>query len=82
MSTFLVSKTTNLSEQILFKNKKVVCVGGGVIGSGWAARFALHGIDVTIVVVLVVVVGAALVDVFLLSREFCCCWFVVSSLVN
>ncbi len=26
--------------------ERVACVGGGVIGSGWAARFALNGIDV------------------------------------
>ena len=28
---------------------QVCCVGGGVIGAGWAARFALNGIDVTVV---------------------------------
>ena len=27
---------------------KVACVGGGVIGSGWAARFALNGHDVSV----------------------------------
>jgi len=27
---------------------KVVCLGGGVIGSGWAARFLLNGLDVTV----------------------------------
>jgi carnitine 3-dehydrogenase len=27
---------------------KIACVGGGVIGSGWAARFALNGHDVAI----------------------------------
>jgi carnitine 3-dehydrogenase len=27
---------------------KVACVGGGVIGSGWAARFLLNGHDVTV----------------------------------
>jgi carnitine 3-dehydrogenase len=27
---------------------KVACVGGGVIGSGWAARFALNGHDVKV----------------------------------
>ncbi len=29
-------------------NMKIVCVGGGVIGGGWAARFALNGHDVTV----------------------------------
>ncbi|MCL4135802.1 UNVERIFIED_CONTAM: hypothetical protein GTU68_015724, partial [Idotea baltica] len=28
--------------------KKAACIGGGVIGGGWAARFALNGIDVSI----------------------------------
>ena len=28
--------------------ERVACVGGGVIGSGWAARFALNGIDVSL----------------------------------
>ena len=28
--------------------ERVACVGGGVIGSGWAARFVLNGIDVSI----------------------------------
>lgn len=28
--------------------RKAVCVGGGVIGAGWAARFLLNGIDVTV----------------------------------
>ncbi|HEY5701466.1 MAG TPA: 3-hydroxyacyl-CoA dehydrogenase NAD-binding domain-containing protein, partial [Gammaproteobacteria bacterium] len=27
---------------------KVGLLGGGVIGAGWAARFALNGIDVTV----------------------------------
>ena len=27
---------------------KIACVGGGVIGSGWAARFALNGHDVAV----------------------------------
>lgn len=31
------------------KTKHVVVVGGGVIGGGWAARFALNGLDVTVV---------------------------------
>ncbi len=29
--------------------KKITCVGGGVIGAGWAARFLLEGYDVTVV---------------------------------
>ena len=29
--------------------KKATVVGAGVIGSAWAARFALHGVDVSIV---------------------------------
>jgi len=28
--------------------KKVACIGGGVIGAGWAARFLLNGIDVAL----------------------------------
>ena len=28
--------------------KRAACIGGGVIGSGWAARFVLHGIDVSV----------------------------------
>ena len=28
--------------------ERAACVGGGVIGSGWAARFVLNGIDVSI----------------------------------
>lgn len=28
--------------------KKVACIGGGVIGAGWAARFALAGVDVVV----------------------------------
>ena len=28
--------------------ERAACIGGGVIGSGWAARFALNGIDVSI----------------------------------
>jgi len=28
--------------------KKAACVGGGVIGAGWAARLLWHGIDVAI----------------------------------
>ena len=28
--------------------ERAACIGGGVIGSGWAARFALSGIDVAI----------------------------------
>ena len=28
--------------------ERVACVGGGVIGSGWAARFALNGVDVSL----------------------------------
>ena len=28
--------------------RKVGIVGGGVIGAGWAARFALNGIDVSV----------------------------------
>ena len=28
--------------------RKVGLVGGGVIGGGWAARFLLNGIDVTV----------------------------------
>ena len=28
--------------------ERAACVGGGVIGSGWAARFVLHGIDVSV----------------------------------
>jgi len=31
-----------------FGNKKVAVIGGGVIGGGWAARFALHGWTVQI----------------------------------
>ena len=27
------------------RTKRVACIGGGVIGSGWAARFILNGID-------------------------------------
>jgi len=29
--------------------KNVVCYGGGVIGAGWAARFALNGASVTVI---------------------------------
>ena len=28
--------------------ERAACIGGGVIGSGWAARFALNGIDVSV----------------------------------
>ncbi len=28
--------------------ERAACIGGGVIGSGWAARFVLHGIDVSV----------------------------------
>jgi carnitine 3-dehydrogenase len=28
--------------------RKAACIGGGVIGAGWAARLAWHGIDVTV----------------------------------
>ena len=28
--------------------ERVACIGGGIIGSGWAARFVLNGIDVSI----------------------------------
>ena len=28
--------------------RKVAVIGGGVIGAGWAARFVLHGVDVSI----------------------------------
>ena len=28
--------------------KRTACIGGGVIGGGWAARFALNGIDVSV----------------------------------
>ena len=28
--------------------ERVACIGGGVIGSGWAARFVLNGIDVAV----------------------------------
>ena len=28
--------------------ERVACIGGGVIGSGWAARFVLNGVDVSI----------------------------------
>ena len=28
--------------------ERAACIGGGVIGSGWAARFALHGFDVSV----------------------------------
>ena len=28
--------------------KQVVAIGGGLIGSGWAARYLLHGINVTV----------------------------------
>ena len=28
--------------------ERAACIGGGVIGSGWAARFVLNGIDVTV----------------------------------
>ncbi|MDE0254860.1 MAG: 3-hydroxyacyl-CoA dehydrogenase NAD-binding domain-containing protein, partial [Rhodospirillaceae bacterium] len=28
--------------------ERAACIGGGVIGGGWAARFALNGIDVAI----------------------------------
>ena len=28
--------------------RKITCVGGGVIGGGWAARFALAGLDVVV----------------------------------
>ncbi|HDZ52723.1 MAG TPA: hypothetical protein ENH63_13285, partial [Sulfitobacter litoralis] len=27
---------------------KVACIGGGVIGGGWIARFLLNGIDVAV----------------------------------
>ena len=29
--------------------RRVACVGGGVVGAGWAARLALNGFDVTVV---------------------------------
>jgi len=28
--------------------ERAACIGGGVIGSGWAARFVLHGFDVSV----------------------------------
>ncbi|MCY4222137.1 MAG: 3-hydroxyacyl-CoA dehydrogenase NAD-binding domain-containing protein, partial [Thiotrichales bacterium] len=28
--------------------QRAACIGGGVIGSGWAARFALNGVHVSI----------------------------------
>ena len=28
--------------------ERAACIGGGVIGSGWAARFALNGVDVAV----------------------------------
>ena len=28
--------------------ERAACIGGGVIGGGWAARFVLHGIDVSV----------------------------------
>ena len=28
--------------------RRAVCIGGGLIGSGWAARFAMAGVDVTV----------------------------------
>ena len=30
------------------KMKTAACIGGGVIGGGWVARFALHGVDVRV----------------------------------
>ena len=29
-------------------NKTAACIGGGVIGGGWVARFLLHGWDVNV----------------------------------
>ena len=31
-----------------FKLEKIACIGCGVIGAGWAARFIQNGIDVNI----------------------------------
>ena len=28
--------------------ERAACIGGGVIGGGWAARFVLNGIDVAV----------------------------------
>lgn len=43
----LESSTESLTKNVCGINK-IVCLGGGVIGSGWAARFVLNGIDVTV----------------------------------
>ena len=28
--------------------ERAACIGGGVIGSGWAARFILNGVEVSV----------------------------------
>jgi carnitine 3-dehydrogenase len=44
------AETVPLETQVAKKDiNRVVCIGGGVIGSGWAARFVLNGIDVTVI---------------------------------
>ena len=33
---------------MITKNLNVTCIGAGVIGSGWAARLLVNGINVTV----------------------------------
>lgn len=37
-----------MSKSLTSKNKVAACIGGGVIGGGWVARFLLHGWDVNV----------------------------------
>ena len=39
---------TNIVNKPNKRQKTAACIGGGVIGGGWVARFLLHGWDVNV----------------------------------